>query len=179
LEASQVPAQTCLLTLRPSGIWRSTDGGTTWARAFLPAGLSVSSVVLYPQAGGSSAYGLAVGQSTASGSLPPVPLASSDSGATWAQLPEIANAATEFIGFAGLAATPGGTVYLDTGQPGNEPSYHVYVLHLSDSSPTWQLYAPGALGPLQFVTGPGTGSTLWVVNPDYPSQAAVQYLAVP
>jgi hypothetical protein len=179
LEASQVPAQACLMTLPPSGIWRSTDGGTTWARASLPAGMSVGGLVLYPKAGASSAYGLSLGQPTASGSLPPVPLYSSDSGATWSQLPEIANAATEFIDFDGMAATPGGTVYLDTGQAGNEPSYHVYVLRLSDPSPTWQIYAPGALGPLQFVTGPGSGSTFWVVSPDYPSQAAVQYLAVP
>lgn len=170
-QADTLPKNACDRALPVSSLWKSTNGGTTWAKVALPACKLLSvSFAAKADGGGFAGVALAQGCNRAHPAMFDV-LYSGDSGSTWTPLPAFAPLASTPVdantgGPPNLAVTPSGaavaefTVLTDSGSP----QTRIYLLRPGDTSPAWSAYAPGGASgnAPQWQTIHGTqGDGLW------------------
>jgi photosystem II stability/assembly factor-like uncharacterized protein len=159
---SHVPPSACTYPTQ-SAIWRSTDGGRTWSVAQTLTAAYLGPLAFAPAGAGSAAYGVVTATPVANISNQ-VLYATSDGGATWAQLPLDGSAYFPLSNGDILCQSATGT--------------SIDRLRLSDPHPAWSAVAPGADGTWQVETSNGV-TRLWSVSFQYGGQSTVQYLTLP
>jgi len=131
--ATQVPSAACQQS-PGAALWRSTDGGVSWATTSLNE-LTIQSVHFSPKANGSGYYGIAVAAAGTGNDR--IELFSQDSGGSWALLPTLPLSAT--AGYINAIVTPQGEI---AAQADGDP--YVYVCQGASPAPQWKPDAPGS-----------------------------------
>lgn len=139
--ANQKPSAPCQGS-DSATLWRSGDGGATWARTPLTAP-SIQSVSFIARADGAGYYGLA--QAPALDGTSMRALFSDDSGASWTPLPQLPASKTPSPTYHGVVTASGDVLFaVDDGGV-------VYRCHADASAPQWAPYADGMFGEWQSV----------------------------
>ncbi|HEX8731557.1 MAG TPA: sialidase family protein [Ktedonobacterales bacterium] len=179
--ATQVPAAACQQSAG-AALWRSTDGGATWASTALSEP-GIQSVSFTRRADGSSYDGVVVA-TTANGS--PIELFSQDSGATWTLLSALSTTPTANSsggaptgGYINALVSPTGVVVAQEDGGANTD-----ILDATSATPRWTPYAAGSqdrsdnwrLQPL--AQGARVWALQYVFSPT-PQASALTYLTLP
>jgi photosystem II stability/assembly factor-like uncharacterized protein len=172
--AYQVPSAAC----QASGgatLWRSTDGGATWATTSLSEPY-IQTVSFTAKADGSGYYGIATATTSAQGAT--LTLFSQDSGGSWALMPTLrASASPAFIN---AVMTPTGEAIAQA-----DGSATILACHPASAAPQWAPFAQGAQGGAEAawqVEPTAQGARLWSVDFAYNgvrASGAITYLPLP
>lgn len=144
--ADKTPSAACQ-SPDSSTLWRSGDGGATWARTPLTAP-SIQSVSFSARADGAGYYGLAQAPTPDGAAMRMI--FSGDTGATWTPLPQLPASKTPSPTYHGVVTASGDAlIAVDDGGV-------VYRCHAGAATPKWAPYADGMLGEWQPV-----GASVW------------------
>lgn len=171
--ADQVPSATCQIS-GGSTLWRSTDGGATWATTSLSEP-SISTVSFTANADGSGYYGIATATASAQGAT--LTLFSQDSGVSWALLPTLRTSASGT--FINVVMTPAGEAVAQA-----DGDTKVFVCRPASAAPQWTPFAQGTLNAeAAWQAEPAAqGARLWRLSYSYngvKASGALAYLSLP
>ena len=169
---TQVPHTACQQTTNAQ-LWRSTDGGATWAATALTEP-GIQSVSFTPKADGSGYYGVAVAVSATGDQFE---LFSQDGGLSWALLPTLRLSAA--AGYVNAAVTPDGAVVAQ-----EDGGAYLYICQGASSAAQWTPYARGSqdMSDNWQLQPTAQGARLWTLQYGFsprPQPSQVAYLAVP
>lgn len=169
---TQVPSAAC----QPSpgaALWRSTDGGATWATTALSE--PIQTVNFTAKADRSGYYGIATATTSAQDAT--LTLFSQDSGGSWALMPTLQPSASQT--FINAVMTPAGEAVAQA-----DGSADVFVCRPASAAPQWAPLAQGGLGAEAAwqVVPTAQGTRLWSLGYAYNGphiSGTLAYLSLP
>ena len=178
---TQVPGTACQQSAG-AALWRSTDGGATWATTSLSEP-GLQSVSFTQRADGSGYDGVAV--ATTSGGAQ-FELFSQDSGATWALLPSMSITMTAYTsggaptgGYINAVVSPAGVIAAQ-----EDGGAYTFTLDAMSAMPKWTPYAHASQDQSDNwrLQPTGHGARIWALQYDYsptPQASTLTYLTLP
>lgn len=179
--ATQVPDTACQQSAG-AALWRSTDGGATWATTSLSEP-GLQSVSFTRQVSGMGYAGVAVA-TTAGGAQ--IELFSRDSGETWSLLPTMPTTTTGATsngtptgGYINALASPTGAVVAQ-----EDGGAYTFTLNGASATPSWTPYAPASQDQSDNwrLQPSAQGARIWALQYGYsptPQASILTYLTLP